>query len=171
MSTLADRVFALTDSEGNSVLLSREVVEREEFVVLFVGDGGACLVPRHILLKSHIAATGDETTGPITEEEAAALVTATAPNSAGESMILRCPDGGYYVLSQEVVSSARLAEEDIGELETLLGREVTGFAGPGDPAAFVGYAAPTEGFRIDVRRLDRTSVIASRGFDFGRFVS
>ena len=171
MSTLADRVFALTDSEGNAVLLPRQAVEREEFVVLFVADGGACLIPRHVLLESHIASPGAEKTGPITQEEAAALVAATAPDSAGESMILRCPDGGYYVLSQDVVSSARLAEGDIGELATLLGREVTGFAGPGDAAAYVGYAAPTGAFGIDVNRLDRTSVTAGRGFVFGSFVS
>jgi hypothetical protein len=172
MSTLADRVLALTDAAGNSILLPRSDVEARELLVLVLADGGVCLVQRDELLRSHIASSEGHDLGAITADEAEALASRMQPSADEESLVLRCPDGGYYVLPRHTVDAARLSNEDADELEDLLGTEVTGFVATNSPGAIVAFGPSLGSAQIEIRRLDSAQVgLGSRGFDYGKFVS
>jgi hypothetical protein len=172
VATLADRVFALTDAAGNSILLPRRTVEARELLVLVLADGGVCLVQRDELLRSHVASSEGLRSGTITRDEAEAIVSGIEPSADEESLVLRCPDGGYYVLPRDTVAAARLSDEDSDELEDLLGTEVSGFAATDSPGAIVAFGTSMISSQIEIRRLDSAQVgLGSRGFDYGKFVS
>jgi hypothetical protein len=47
-------------------------------------------------------------------------------DEAAEVLVLKDQSGGYYVLSRDLIDSARVSQEDVAEIETLLQSDVTG---------------------------------------------
>jgi hypothetical protein len=172
MSALFERVLALHDDDGNVVLVPREALAARELVMLGLPDGGTCLMERGELLRTHVAGGDAASAAAITRDELDEIAAGLASEADDELVVLRCPDGGYYVLTSAVVAATRLSSEEADELRDVAEAEVSGFAFAGAPAAIVGVRAARGLPGIEITRVD-VQVIGqpTRAFSHDNFVS
>ena len=170
MSALSDRVLALHDDDGNLVLVPRAAVEARELVMLGLPDGGTCLMERGELLRTHVAGSDGASSGPLTRDEVDEIIAGLATGHDEELVVLRCPDGGYYVLTSAVIAATRLSHEDAEELRVLSEPEVSLYALDGVPAALVGVGTAQGLPAIEINRISLVG-LPGRAFNRDNYVS
>ena len=172
MSALFDRVLALHDDAGNVVLVPHEALAARELVMLGLPDGGTCLMERGQLLRTHVAGGDVARSAAITRDELDEIAAGLSSAADDELVVLRCPDGGYYVLSSAVVAATRLSAEEADELRDVAEPEVSAFAFAGAPAAIFGVGANRGLPGVEITRVDVQVIgLPSRAFNHDSFVS